>query len=63
MTQLQAESAAGQRWIPSTRESFESGDLRRPEEVAERTIEMIAVATPALSGRSYGPDTDFADWG
>ena len=63
VTELQANTPAGQHWIPSTRESFESGDLRRPQEVAQRAIEMIGLATPALSGRSYGPDTDFSDWG
>ncbi len=63
MTELQAESEAGRRWIPSTAESFHSGRLRRPEEVAQATVRLLQTATLADSGKSYGPDTDFGDWG
>lgn len=63
MTELQAESEAGRRWIPSTAESFQSGRLRRPEEVAQATVRLLQTATLADSGKSYGPDTDFGDWG
>ncbi len=62
MTELQANTAAGQRWIPSTRESFETGNLRRPEEISLATMKMIQVATLESSGRNYRPDTDFSDW-
>ena len=62
MTELQANTAAGQRWIPTTRESFETGNLRRPEEIARATMKMIQVATLESSGRNYRPDTDFSDW-
>jgi 3-oxoacyl-[acyl-carrier protein] reductase len=60
MTELQAASEAGRRWIPSTHESFESGKLRAPAEVARATIELLRVAAPHNRGRSYGPDTDFS---
>lgn len=62
MTELQAGSEAGQRWIPSTRESFESGNLRAPEDIARATIELCKVAERKNSGRSYYPDTDFTDF-
>jgi NAD(P)-dependent dehydrogenase (short-subunit alcohol dehydrogenase family) len=63
MTELQAQTEAGRRWIPSTYESFQSGRLRQPEEIARATVSALRVATLADSGKSYGPDTDFSDWG
>jgi len=61
MTELQADTDAGQRWIPSTRESFDAGAARRPEEIARATIEMVQIARPGLSGTYYAPDTDFSE--
>ena len=60
MTELQANTAAGRKWIPSTRESFEAGRVRRPEEIALATIRLIGAARPEWSGKSYGPTTDFS---
>ena len=60
MTELQANTEAGRKWIPSTRESFESGRVRQPEEVARATIRLVEAARPEWSGKSYGPDTDFS---
>ncbi len=62
MTELQANSAAGQKWIPSTKECFDSGQLRQPEDIARATIELLKIATPAMSGKSYNPDTDFSQF-
>ncbi|NOZ24457.1 MAG: SDR family oxidoreductase [Planctomycetes bacterium] len=62
MTELQATTEAGRRWIPSTKDSFDSGKTRAPEEVAVATIKMIQVARPESSGKSYGPATDFTDF-
>ena len=62
MTQLQAESEAGQKWIPSTVECFASGDLRKPEETAFATAAALEAATPQDAGKSFGPDTDFSKW-
>jgi len=59
-TERQANTPAGQKWIPSTKETFESGKTRKPEEIAKATIQMIKIATPKLSGESFGPDTDFS---
>jgi len=59
MTELQASSEAGRRWIPSTRRAFDEGRTRAPEEIARATIRMIEIARPELSGASYHPDTDF----
>jgi len=60
MTELQANTEAGRKWIPSTKESFDAGRLRKPEEVALATIRLLTAAKPEWSGKSYGPDTDFA---
>jgi len=62
MTELQAQSEAGRRWIPSTQAAFAAGSTRQPEELARATIELIRIATPEVSGKSYGPDTDFSTW-
>lgn len=60
MTEVQANSAAGQRWIPSTRESFEAGNLRQPEDIARVTIEVVRLARPEHNGQSYNPGTDLS---
>ncbi len=60
MTELQANTTAGQKWIPSTKEQLNSGEVRKPEEIARATIKMIKVATAESSGKNYGPDTDFS---
>jgi len=62
MTQLQAETEAGRKWIPSTREYFDAGKERRPEEIATATLRMLAALKPSFHGKAYGPDTDFATW-
>ncbi len=60
MTELQANTAAGRKWMPSTKECLDSGKVRKPEEVARATIRMIKAASPESSGKSYDPDTDFS---
>jgi len=60
MTEFQANTAAGRKWIPSTKELLEAGHVRRPEEIARATIKLIEIARPELSGKQYGPDTDFS---
>ena len=60
MTQLQADSEAGRKWIPSTAQAIAAGNLRKPEEIAKATIGLLAVAEPRHSGESYNPDTDFS---
>jgi len=63
MTELQASTEAGRYWIPSTKELFDAGKTRKPEELAKATIEMLRIARPDLSGASYDPDTDFTALG
>ena len=60
MTELQANTEAGRKWIPSTQECFDTGRVRQPEDVARATIRLVEIARPELSGKAYGPDTDFA---
>jgi NAD(P)-dependent dehydrogenase (short-subunit alcohol dehydrogenase family) len=62
MTELQADSEAGRHWIPSTAESFESGNLREPEDIARATMELLKIASPENSGKSYNPGTDFSEF-
>lgn len=62
MTELQANSEAGRKWIPSTIESIESGDLRSPFDIANKTIEVLKAVVPEWSGKYFGPDTDLAEF-
>lgn len=62
MTQLQTENETARRWIPSTAQSFASGDLRAPEEIAGATLKLLQIAAPQNSGRHFNPDTDFSDF-
>jgi 3-oxoacyl-[acyl-carrier protein] reductase len=62
MTQYQADTPAGRRWLPSTKEFFDAGKDRKPEEVARATMRLIRTARPEHSGRAYDPDTDFSKW-
>lgn len=61
MTELQAESEAGRKWIPSTYEMIQNNRTRKPEEIAAVTARLIELARPAWNGMSFGPDTDFEE--
>lgn len=62
MTALQANSEAGKKWIPSTHESFESGRLRAPEDIAHATIKLLEIAKLENSGKYYTSNADFSDF-
>jgi len=59
MTEFQADTEAGRRWIPSTKECIDSGNLRRPEEIAEAAVKLVEIARPELTGTNCGPGMDF----
>ncbi len=54
MTQLQADSKAGQHWIPSTKESFDAGTMRSPFDIAHKTIEVLKAVKPQWTGYGFG---------
>jgi len=56
MTELQANTEAGRKWIPSTKECLVSGNVRKPEEIAKATIKALLCVKPEHSGQSFGPD-------
>ena len=58
MTELQVDTEAGRRWIPSTEETFAAGKARKPEDIARKTIEILAVVGAESSGKSFNPDTN-----
>ncbi len=60
MTELQANTEAGRKWIPSTKESIEAGKTRRPEDIALATMQLVRHARPEWSGKGYSSDTDFS---
>ena len=62
MTELQANTEAGRRWIPSTAESLREGKVRQPGEIARATIRLVSAAKLEWIGTSYNPDTDFVEW-
>ena len=59
MTQLQADSKAGRKWIPSTRRSLKNGNHHPPEDCAQATIELLRIACSELNGRIFDVGTDF----
>ncbi len=61
MTELQAKTAQGQKWIPSTLEFFKMGKTRNPEDCAKTTVELIKNACPELNGRNFGVGQNFSD--
>ena len=62
MTQLQADSKAGQRWIPSTKKSIDTGTTRSPFDIANKTIEVLKAVKPEWNGKYFGPETDIAEF-
>jgi len=61
MTELQIETAAGRKWLPSSKEAVEQGRDRPPEDCARAAVKLIRAACPELSGGTFGPDTDFEE--
>lgn len=59
MTEYQAKSEAGRKWIPSTQQYIDDHLTRSPEECARAAIRLIHVASPELSGRVFSVDSDF----
>lgn len=59
MTEYQAKSEAGRKWIPSTQQYIDDNITRPPEECARAAIRLIRIASPELSGRVFSVDSDF----
>jgi len=59
MTDIQIETPEGQKWLPSSKDAFDRGQDRPPEDCARATMELIRVACPELSGGAFEPNTDF----
>ena len=58
MTLPHARSHMGEIWVPQLGESrVESGDTRRPEEIAEKLIGQLPYMSAATSGGFFDPDT------
>jgi NAD(P)-dependent dehydrogenase (short-subunit alcohol dehydrogenase family) len=60
MTELQAESELGRKWIPSTAECIAQGKTRRPDDCAHSTVELLRWIHPGFNGRIFGTGMDFA---
>ena len=58
MTQFQVDSPEGLKWVPSTKESFEQGNHRPPEDCAVTTMQLLGIACSALNGRCFGAGHD-----
>lgn len=59
MTEIQIQTPEGQKWLPSSKDAFDQGRDRPPEDCARAAAELIRVACPELSGGTFGPATDF----
>ena len=61
MTELQVNTEAGRKWIPSTAECFASGNLCQPQDIAFATVKALQLAKPEHSGKHFDPTSDFSD--
>jgi len=59
MTEFQVESDQGKKWIPSTADCFESGNLKTPEDCGKAIIQLLRIARPELNGRIFHAVMDF----
>jgi 3-oxoacyl-[acyl-carrier protein] reductase len=59
MTEYQAKSTAGRKWIPSTQQYIDDKLTREPEECAQAAVRLISTASSHLNGRVFSVDTDF----
>jgi NAD(P)-dependent dehydrogenase (short-subunit alcohol dehydrogenase family) len=51
----EAQSPEGIRWNPGTKEAFESGKDRPPEDCARATIKLVNRAGPEMNGKIFSP--------
>ena len=59
MTEFQSESEQGRKWIPSTKECLDAGQVRPPEDCAKGIVELLRIACPELNGRIFNAVMDF----
>jgi NAD(P)-dependent dehydrogenase (short-subunit alcohol dehydrogenase family) len=59
MTELQANSELGRKWIPSTAECLAQGKVRAPEECARSSVDLLRWINPTFNGRIFGTGMDF----
>jgi NAD(P)-dependent dehydrogenase (short-subunit alcohol dehydrogenase family) len=52
-TLTEAQTAEGIRWNPNTKQQFELGKDRPPEDCARATVQLLVRAGPELSGKSF----------
>ncbi|MEO6846130.1 MAG: SDR family oxidoreductase [Chthoniobacterales bacterium] len=60
MTELQAHSELGRKWIPSTKEYLESGEDATPEGSVNSILDLIKNLDPAFAGRVFVKGMNFA---
>ncbi len=60
-TLLQTTDPKGLKWIPSTKETFDAGTERAPEDCARQTVELLRIASSEMNGRMFHTAMDLAD--
>ncbi|MCM8830164.1 MAG: SDR family oxidoreductase [Candidatus Omnitrophica bacterium] len=58
MTELQVISEKGRKWIPSTKECFEKGQVNSLELCAKTAMELIKISCPEINGRNFAAGQD-----
>jgi len=61
MTELQADTEAGRKWIPSSGEALAAGKSRPPEDCARSTVELLRWINPTFNGRIFGVGMNFEE--
>lgn len=56
MTEYQRDTEAGKFWIPGVGRMLDQGRTRRPDEIAQMSVQMLANAQVSDNGREFNPD-------
>jgi NAD(P)-dependent dehydrogenase (short-subunit alcohol dehydrogenase family) len=59
MTQLQVDSEAARRWIPSTAENLANGNSRPPEDCARDIVKLLHWINPSFNGKLFNVGMSF----
>jgi NAD(P)-dependent dehydrogenase (short-subunit alcohol dehydrogenase family) len=61
MTEYQARTPQGVKWLPGSKQKVEQGRGRPPEDCAQSTVELLRHLRPEFNGRIFSTGEDFAE--
>ena len=60
-TLRQTTDPKGLKWIPSTKQVFDEGTERAPEDCARQTVKLLKIASSEMNGRMFHTSMDLDD--